>query len=418
MPLGDLAREDEYGDPLIPPPVNPLTGEGLPGFSGKQMSEGMRRGAQNLGLTALPDPRDTFSNAIYGVKFPGEFMRRGAQPEGPTEADQLRADLMNKAATDWGVKTGASVALDPVPAALALARGLPLRSSTTFGAGAGQGIKAYHSSPHDFEKFDFSKIGTGEGAQVYGHGGYFAENPAVSGQGGQYWSQFLGRFKGSPEAEAATLLYKNKFDRSEAVKEAERLAVIWNDQPRRDTLKLLESGKPVGPRTYEVNIKTDPEQLLDWDKRLREQPEAIRQALQQRVPDLSENFPGAQFYNSVAAKYGSEGRPHAAAALRDAGIPGIRYLDAGSRRMSDEAIRSAIAKNNADIAYLKKSGDDIGIMGLSHRNELLAEQLKKPQTSNYVMFPGTENMIDILKKYGVAGTAPLGALAAQDQYRD
>ena len=54
-----------------------------------------------------------------------------------------------------------------------------------------QGIKAYHSSPHDFEKFDASKIGTGEGAQVYGHGLYFAENPTVSGQGGQYWNQFL-----------------------------------------------------------------------------------------------------------------------------------------------------------------------------------------------------------------------------------
>ncbi len=47
------------------------------------------------------------------------------------------------------------------------------------------GIKAYHSSPYDFDKFDLKKIGTGEGAQVYGHGLYFAENPAVSGQGGR-----------------------------------------------------------------------------------------------------------------------------------------------------------------------------------------------------------------------------------------
>ena len=43
-------------------------------------------------------------------------------------------------------------------------------------------------------KFDLSKIGTGEGAQVYGHGLYFAENPAVSGQGGQYWNQFTQQF--------------------------------------------------------------------------------------------------------------------------------------------------------------------------------------------------------------------------------
>ena len=43
-------------------------------------------------------------------------------------------------------------------------------------------IRAYHSSPHDFEQFDLGKIGTGEGAQVYGHGIYAAENPAVSGR--------------------------------------------------------------------------------------------------------------------------------------------------------------------------------------------------------------------------------------------
>jgi ADP-Ribosyltransferase in polyvalent proteins len=45
--------------------------------------------------------------------------------------------------------------------------------------GAGP-IKAYHGSPHDFERFDLSKIGTGEGAQAYGHGLYFAENPKVA----------------------------------------------------------------------------------------------------------------------------------------------------------------------------------------------------------------------------------------------
>ena len=41
-------------------------------------------------------------------------------------------------------------------------------------------IKAYHGSPHDFERFDLSKIGTGEGAQAYGHGLYFAENEGVA----------------------------------------------------------------------------------------------------------------------------------------------------------------------------------------------------------------------------------------------
>src|SRR4029453_2036207 len=45
-----------------------------------------------------------------------------------------------------------------------------------------KGIKAYHGSPHDFEQFSLAKIGTGEGAQAYGHGLYFAEKPEVAKQ--------------------------------------------------------------------------------------------------------------------------------------------------------------------------------------------------------------------------------------------
>src|SRR5574343_541990 len=43
-------------------------------------------------------------------------------------------------------------------------------------------IRVYHGSPHKFEKADSSKIGTGEGAQAYGHGLYWAENPGVANQ--------------------------------------------------------------------------------------------------------------------------------------------------------------------------------------------------------------------------------------------
>jgi hypothetical protein len=34
--------------------------------------------------------------------------------------------------------------------------------------------KAFHGSPHDFDEFSLSKIGTGEGAQAYGNGLYFS----------------------------------------------------------------------------------------------------------------------------------------------------------------------------------------------------------------------------------------------------
>ena len=44
------------------------------------------------------------------------------------------------------------------------------------------GIVAYHGSPHSFDRFDTSKIGTGEGAQAYGHGLYFAEGEGIARQ--------------------------------------------------------------------------------------------------------------------------------------------------------------------------------------------------------------------------------------------
>ena len=42
------------------------------------------------------------------------------------------------------------------------------------------GAIVWHGSPHKFDKFDASKIGTGEGAQAYGHGLYLAESPDVA----------------------------------------------------------------------------------------------------------------------------------------------------------------------------------------------------------------------------------------------
>jgi hypothetical protein len=47
-------------------------------------------------------------------------------------------------------------------------------------SGEATGIRAYHGSPHDFDRFSMEAIGTGEGAQAYGPGLYFAENEGVA----------------------------------------------------------------------------------------------------------------------------------------------------------------------------------------------------------------------------------------------
>lgn len=49
-------------------------------------------------------------------------------------------------------------------------------------AGVSKLIKTWHGSPHDFDFFDFSHMGKGEGAQVYGKGGYSSESQNVAEQ--------------------------------------------------------------------------------------------------------------------------------------------------------------------------------------------------------------------------------------------
>lgn len=48
-------------------------------------------------------------------------------------------------------------------------------------------VRALHASPHSFRKFDTAFMGKGEGAQAYGWGLYFAENPEVNRS---YMNQF------------------------------------------------------------------------------------------------------------------------------------------------------------------------------------------------------------------------------------
>jgi hypothetical protein len=285
------------------------------------------------------------------------------------------------------------------------------------------GIKAYHSSPHDFERFDLSKIGTGEGAQVYGHGIYAAENPAVSGQGGQYWDQFSRRFEG-PEKEAASYLKAQQFDRQKAIEAlrtelADEAGKNYPDFARRqETLRMLESGAPVGPRTYEVNINADPAQMLDWDKRIGQQPPAVQKYFQNQIDQFGPDAAmGAQI--KIAGSRAGGLRP-VSEGLAQEGIPGIKYLDEGSRISSPgqiQAIRENIAHREALLA--ERPGDPTNTKWLAEYQDML-KRAENP-TSNYVVFDPAN--IDILRKYGIAGAAAapvvgaaMGSTYDQNQY--
>ena len=212
-------------------------------------------------------------------------------------------------------------------------------------------IKAYHGSPYDFDRFDPAKIGTGEGAQAYGHGLYFAENEGVARSYRDGLSLQMDNAS-RPERLAAEWYLSMEKDAKKAAQIARTQAreTKYDHTLAADWIKaaeLLESKnyRPPG-KMYEVAIHATPDQFLDWDKPLSQQSEAVRKFINENVKGasgmvdrkVSGDPTGKQVWESlrnpfVAKKAGYEdwagGGP--SAKLNEAGIPGIRYLDAGSR---------------------------------------------------------------------------------------
>ena len=214
------------------------------------------------------------------------------------------------------------------------------------------GIRAYHGSPHNFDRFSMDKIGTGEGGQAFGHGLYFAEHEDVA-------------------------------------------------KSYRDTLAAGHPG-----HMYEVNIKADPADFIDWDKPISQHPDKVRTAIHnvlapkvergshawrvtvggdsvgitrtkwganqlarkmQNAPKWSDQL-SADSVPQLLSKF--KDRSLMSSQLREAGIPGIRYLDQGSRAGGEG-------------------------------------------TRNFVVFD--DSLIEILRKYGLWPAAGLGAATAYDQ---
>lgn len=231
------------------------------------------------------------------------------------------------------------------------------------------GAIVWHGSPHKFDKFSMDKIGTGEGAQAYGHGLYLAENKAVAQDyskmqptamptPNRIWNG-VELTPGSPEYHAATLLERSTLPatRKEVsgwIKEAESWPDALKNNPSeqavlagwRKTLDVLNSvGKKsefkVGSNAnlYKTDIPDEAvARFLDWDKPLSQQSKEVQAGLSKALAKRP-GMTGAELYNV----FGGSGAlrqdlntnfgfgKQASETLKELGIPGIRYLDGGSR---------------------------------------------------------------------------------------
>ena len=222
-------------------------------------------------------------------------------------------------------------------------------------------IKAYHGSPHDFDRFSTDNIGTGEGAQAYGRGLYFAEREgtaksyrdALSTTG--YKSSSGKELKDMPSSYGFANLMdemrrSNRSDedvvkmlRSEADKD-DIYPFPENKKRSKAARKLadkLEQGKIVyksDGKMYEVDIDASPDELLDFDAPLDEQPQNVKDLLNKTDwNEYAEDAIYERMYDSnptgasLLRYLEEEGAGYASEALRDAGIKGVKYADAQTR---------------------------------------------------------------------------------------
>lgn len=305
-----------------------------------------------------------------------------------------------------------------VPAAGVLKRGADAADAASdiadAGADAQKGIRAYHGSPHDFDQFSLDAIGTGEGAQAYGHGLYFAEAEDVARSYRDNLSQNI-QIDGKQAyqlglSETTDLAIDAAFRNGAntvgdvlagAEKTLSDLGDLLPESARRAHERTIAELRPhVGQKLhagsmYEVNINADPDDFLDWDRPITEQPEALqaiaREADLSNVPTRPRRImeawrgeytppdgsvvdtPSGNLVHSVLTDYGKDAGANKALSeqLAQAGIPGIKYLDQGSR------------------------GAGTG-------------------SRNYVVFDA--NLVDIVRKYGIAAViaTPMGASMLKD----
>lgn len=206
-------------------------------------------------------------------------------------------------------------------------------------------IDVYHGSPHRFPptennplgEFDASKIGTGEGAQAYGHGIYTAESPETARRYAEMDSPFAAAGLKGPAATVAALA---KIDgKGNPVKfledNYESQVKKFGKQDVDAAIASLKRGN-----LYTADLPDEMvDRMLDWDKPLSQQPEIYRKVLEDkkwrkrlefRTDEQIGELTGAELY----------GMGHDQ--TKNLGIPGIKYLDAGSRGQGGSGTRNFV----------------------------------------------------------------------------
>ena len=298
-------------------------------------------------------------------------------------------------------------------------------------------LTVYHGTPHRFPaternplgEFDASKIGTGEGAQVYGHGIYVAEAQDV----GDSYRQALTPHKVTADVAQSLANYaiRQRREPEAAIQWLEKERTRYKETPSPETMKqyddaiaILRQGnvEKVG-NLYKADLPDEMiDRMLDWYKPLSEQPKAVREALKKSGLTSYVDEMEQSYFNQLSP---------AAQTLAQKMINGPDEMIIGTgkgfknnkiaERNWDELERLAPGVDHNRIHdirdwYQSKSGADLysemsrngvqdaserlrqmGIPGISYL-DAGSRGTAGAQTRNFVIFPGEEKKVKILER--------------------
>ena len=241
-----------------------------------------------------------------------------------------------------------------------------------------QPLTAYHGTPHTIQgQFDINKVGTGEGAQAYGHGMYFAENPKVA-------KEYIvnAELQKTPEGMARSYAQQYPSEAEALVGAKQRLQRLTDEgnvaeaKTQEQIVQALESGK-LGGNLYKVDIPdADIPMMLDYDKPLSQQTPEVQKILKNM--GMTVEMTGQDIYRFMPEQMQAQNlnfskRPTDADVskyLSEQGIKGIRYLDEGSRK-EGKGTSNFVVFDPSNVKILEQNNKPVT------RKELIQEQIDK-----------------------------------------
>jgi len=328
------------------------------------------------------------------------------------------------------------------------------------------GIIAFHGSGADFDQFRMDKIGTGEGNQAFGYGLYFTDSEDIAkfykdtvrqernmlhldgkmldsvytADNEEKFGDYVAKNFPSSIHDDVYMVLDNLGQGLGSIQDADNLASgtfrtatekqIYNKIRKDLSLPELPEG-----RTYKVALAPKPDEFLDYDKMLIDQPQSMQSKVQEIVDILPFNKP------PMDARNGNSFQEEITSQVEDS-IKNLANtkLMVMKGEMSEEVFDNLVKQDPfIDLVFKKlfKQGaenqgfginplakapqiasqimNDYGIKGIKYKAGQgvgIRNIDETSKTNNYVIFD--ENLINILAKYGIVGSVGITALQNSD----